>query len=172
MGDDDAAGSPLDGVLGFQLRRAHMQFAKLWQPSFNDRQGRVTPMQGGMLIGIESRPGMTQAALARLMDVEGPTLLQALDKLVQAGLVERARHADDRRSSALHLTAPGRQAVAIVKDYLPHRDAALLQDLSGAERAQLLDLLQRIVRRSRAMAAPIHRSADCFEAAGLKEPAP
>lgn len=148
---DEGALSPLDDVLGFQLRRAHMLFAAHWQLSFRDRQGRVTPMQGGMLMSIESRPGITQAALARLMDVEGPTLLQALDKLEQAGLVRRSRHAEDRRSFALHLTAAGQHAVSVVKHYVPYREAALLTDLSDSERALLLDLLKRVVRRGRAV---------------------
>ena len=144
-----SAPSPLDDVLGFQLRRAHMLFAEHWQLSFRDRQGRVTPMQGGMLISIESRPGITQTALARLMDVEGPTLLQALDKLEQTGLVQRSRLAGDRRSFSLHLTEIGKHAVSIVKHYVPYREAELLTDLSDEERATLLDLLKRVVRRGR-----------------------
>jgi DNA-binding MarR family transcriptional regulator len=152
---DKGALSPLSEVLGHQLRRAHMLFAEHWQLSFRDRQGRVTPMQGGMLMSIESRPGMTQAALARLMDVEGPTLLQALEKLEQAGLVQRSRHAGDRRSFALYLTTAGQHAVSIVKHYVPYREAALLTDLSDEERALLLDLLKRVVRRGRTVVSHI-----------------
>ena len=152
---DGGAPSPLDEVLGHQLRRAHMLFAEHWQLSFRDRQGRVTPMQGGMLMSIESQPGITQAALARLMDVEGPTLLQALERLEQAGLVQRSRHSGDRRSFALHLTAAGQHAVSVVRHYVPYREAALLTDLSDDERVLLLDLLKRIVRRGRAVVSRI-----------------
>ena len=144
--DNDGA-APLDEVLGFQLRRAHMMFAEHWQRSFRDEPDRVTPMQGGMLLTIEWRPGLTQAALARLMGVEGPTLMQALDRLEQGGLVQRSRRADDRRSYALHLTDRGHQAVIAVKQYVPHREAELLTGLSEKERAILLDLLKRVVRR-------------------------
>ena len=145
----EAKGSPLDGVLGFQLRRAHMLFAEHWALGFQDQPLRVTPMQGGMLLSIRQRPGITQAALARLMDVEGPTLLQALDKIEQAGLVQRSRVLSDRRSFALHLTASGQRVVEAVERFLPHREGELLTDLSEAERAVLLDLLQRVVRRGR-----------------------
>jgi DNA-binding MarR family transcriptional regulator len=145
--DDDDAVSPLRDVLGFQLRRAHMLFAEHWQRSFRDQPVRVTPMLGGMLLSLESRPGLTQVALARLMDVEGPTLMQALDKLEGSDLVRRSRRADDRRSYALHLTEAGQRAVADVKRYVPHREAELLTDLSDEERRLLLDLLKRVVRR-------------------------
>lgn len=146
-GEQEGTEQPLDEVLGFQLRRAHMLFAEHWQRSFRDQPGRVTPMQGGMLLTIEKRPGLTQTALAHLMDVEGPTLMQALDKLEQGGLVQRSRRADDRRSYALHLTDKGHQAVAAVRHYVPHREAELLTGLSDRERAILLDLLKRVVRR-------------------------
>ena len=129
-----------------------MLFAGHWQRSFRDQPVRVTPMQGGMLLTIEDRPGLSQAALAKLMDVEGPTLMQALDRLEQDGLVVRSRRADDRRSYALHLTGAGQQAVAAVKDYVPHREAELLTGLSDGERAVLLDLLRRVVQRGHAVA--------------------
>jgi DNA-binding MarR family transcriptional regulator len=144
--DDEGAVSPLRDVLGHQLRRAHMLFAEHWQRSFRDQPVRVTPMQAGMLLCLESRPGLTQAALARLMDVEGPTLMQALDKLEGSALVQRSRRADDRRSYALHLTEAGQRAVVEVKRYVPHREAELLTDLSEDERILLLDLLRRVVR--------------------------
>ena len=144
---DEGALPPLRDLLGFQLRRAHMLFAEHWQRSFRDQPGRVTPMQGGMLLSLGSRPGLTQAALARLMDVEGPTLMQALDKLEGSGLVQRSRRAEDRRSYALHLTGAGQRAVADVRRYVPHREAELLTDLSEEERTLLLDLLKRVVRR-------------------------
>ena len=147
--DRDGVGGtpPLDGVLGFQLRRAHMVFAEHWQRSFRDEPVRVTAMQGGMLLTIEQLPGLTQTALARLMDVEGPTLMQALDKLEQSGLVQRSRRIDDRRSHALHLTDRGQHAVSAVRQYVPCREAELLTDLSDDERATFLDLLKRVVRR-------------------------
>ena len=123
-------------------------------------------MQGGMLMSIDHYPGITQAALARLMDVEGPTLLQALEKLEHAGLVRRRRHAADRRSFALHLTAAGQHAVSVVKHYVPYREAALLTDLSDDERALLLDLLKRVVRRGRAIVSRIERPFDAPERLG------
>jgi DNA-binding MarR family transcriptional regulator len=134
--------------VGFQLRRAHTLFALHWQLSFRGRKLRVTPMQGGMLLTIASRPGLTQAALARLMEVEGPTLMQALDRLQESGLVRRVRHEHDRRSYALQLTPQGRTVLAQVKRLVPQREDKLLADLSPEERALLLDLLQRVVRRS------------------------
>ncbi len=144
---DEATPPPLRQLLGFQLRRAHMLFALHWQLSFRDQPVSITPVQGGMLLVINHRPGLSQAALARLMDVEGPTLVQAIDRLEESGLVERIRRVDDRRSYSLHITPAGRTALAAVENFVPHRESELLTDLTEQERATLLDLLQRVVQR-------------------------
>ena len=150
---EDGAGATVRGLVGYQLRRAHTLFALRWQGAFPDGPHRVTPVQGGMLLTIAERPGLTQAALARLMAVEGPTLLQALDRLECNGLVRRERRADDRRSYALRLTPAGCEAVAEVRRFVPRREEEMLADLSPAERAQLLDLLGRVVRRGQGVVA-------------------
>ncbi len=131
------ADAPVSGLLGFQLRRAHTLFALHWQLSFRGRSPRVTPMQGGMLLVIESQPGLTQAMLARIMDVEGPTLLQALGKLEQNGLVERTRRDGDRRSFALQLTRAGRRAIVLVKEFGVVQNLPFLGNTGRAETAGL-----------------------------------
>ena len=143
----------LQDLVGFQLRRAHTMFAQHWQLSFRGQHARVTPMQGGVLLSIAGAPGLTPSALARLMDVEGPTLVEALDRLEALGLVQRVRRAEDRRSYALHLTPSGEQALQAVRTYVPAREAELLADLSPEERTLLLDLLRRVVRRAKDITA-------------------
>ena len=142
-------------LIGFQLRRAHTLFALHWQLSFLDQGIRVTPMEGGMLLAIENQPGLMQTTLAQIMDVEGPTLVAALDKLEEKGLVQRMRRVGDRRSYALQLTDAGRETVTLVKEFVPDREAELLIDLSEAEREQLLGLLRRVVRRGQIVTAEL-----------------
>ncbi len=151
----DEAPPPLRDLLGFQLRRAHMLFAQHWQLSFRNEPERITPVQGGMLLVIDSHPGLTQAALARLMDVEAPTLLQSVDRLEANGLVQRIRRAGDRRAYALQLTQAGERAVAAVRNFVPHREAELLTDLTTAERVLFLDLLKRVVHRGHVVIAEL-----------------
>lgn len=143
------------GLLGFQLRRAHTLFALHWHLSFRDQKTPVTPTQGGMLLVIDNQPGLMQTTLAQIMDVEGPTLVEALTKLEEKGLVSRVRRVGDRRSYALQLTAAGRRAVALVKEFVPDRESEMLIDLSDEERSLLLDLLRRVVRRGQIVTAEL-----------------
>jgi DNA-binding MarR family transcriptional regulator len=149
------AGELIRSLLGFQLRRAHTLFALHWHLSFRDRKMPVTPMQGGMLLVIDNQPGLMQTRLAEIMDVEGPTLVEALSKLEEKELVLRVRRDGDRRSYALQLTAAGRRVVAQVKEFVPDREAELLVDLSDEERSLLLDLLRRVVRRGQIVTAEL-----------------
>jgi DNA-binding MarR family transcriptional regulator len=150
--------TPVRHLVGYQLRRAHTLFALHWQLRFRGKQIRVTPMQGGMLMTIEKFPGLTQTALAKQMEVEGPTLLEALDRLQQNGLVRRVRRAEDRRAYALELTDLGREIIEDVKHFVPEREEELLADLSVEERETLISLLQRIVRRSQSVLAAAAQS--------------
>lgn len=142
----------LGDLLGFQLRRAHTLFALHWQHSFRDQPFRITPVQGGMLLIIDSRPGLSQVELARAMDVEGATMVQTIDRLEANGLVLRIRRVEDRRAYSLQLTDAGRSALSAVKEFVSYREAELLSDLSEAERDMLLGLLKRVVRRARVVA--------------------
>jgi MarR family transcriptional regulator for hemolysin len=64
----------------------------------------VTRAQWRTLAWIGRQPGMRQVELADHLDVEPITLCRIVDRLEEAGLVERRRDPDDRRAWRLHLT--------------------------------------------------------------------
>jgi DNA-binding MarR family transcriptional regulator len=107
----------------------------------------ITPVQGGMMVVLGANPGLTQTALARMMNVEGPTLMQAVDRLEQQDYVRRVRRPGDRRSYSLELTRRGEEALAAIKAFLPVRDDDLLRDLTKQEVIQLAGILTRIIER-------------------------
>jgi len=152
----------LDDLIGFQLRRAHTLFALHWQQAFREQPVRLTPVQGGILLVIESQPGLSQAALAEIMDVEGSTLVQTLDRMEEAGLILRVRRADDRRSYSLTMTEAGSNALLAVNAMVAFRETELLADLSVDERDLLLELLRRVV--SQAHTVTDARAADATDA--------
>lgn len=88
--------------------------------------------------------GVRQIELAEALDVEPITLCRMIDRLEEAGLVERRRDAHDRRAWRLYLTAAA--GPLLVK--LERMGAALNNDMmagvSDEERAALLRTLARI----------------------------
>ncbi len=67
----------------------------------------VTRAQWRALAWLARQPGLRQVELADRLDVEPITLCRIVDRLEEAGLVERRRDPDDRRAWRLHLTDKG-----------------------------------------------------------------
>lgn len=67
----------------------------------------VTRAQWRALAWLARQPGLRQVELADRLDIEPITLCRIVDRLEEAGLVERRRDPDDRRAWRLHLTDQG-----------------------------------------------------------------
>ena len=65
----------------------------------------VTRAQWKVLFKLTRTPGLRQVELADMLDLEPITLCRIVDRLEEAGLVERSRDPDDRRAWRLHVTA-------------------------------------------------------------------
>jgi DNA-binding MarR family transcriptional regulator len=65
----------------------------------------VTSAQWRLLLRLAREPGLKQVELAERLDVEPITACRIVDRLEDAGLVERQRDPDDRRAWRLVLTA-------------------------------------------------------------------
>lgn len=64
----------------------------------------VTRAQWKVLFRLTRTPGLRQVELADMLDLEPITLCRIVDRLEEAGLVERTRDPDDRRAWRLHVT--------------------------------------------------------------------
>lgn len=69
------------------------------------RQHGATRAQWKALLGISRHEGINQGNLADLLEVEPITLCRLVDRMEDAGLVERRRDPRDRRAWQLFLTA-------------------------------------------------------------------
>jgi MarR family transcriptional regulator, transcriptional regulator for hemolysin len=67
----------------------------------------ITRQQARALLSIARTEGLSQAAIATLLDIEPIALVRLLDRLHEEGLVERRLHPTDRRVRTLWLTLLG-----------------------------------------------------------------
>lgn len=65
----------------------------------------VTRAQWKVLFKLTRKPGLRQVELADMLELEPITLCRIVDRLEEAGLVERTRDPEDRRAWKLHVTA-------------------------------------------------------------------
>ncbi len=77
--------------------------------------------------------------------VTSGTMTNRIDRLAERGLVERRPDLDDRRGVQVRLTESGRTRVDAALADLLAREGALLTGLTPRQRAQLADLLRRLL---------------------------
>ena len=98
--------------------------------------------QFDLLSTLTEAGGVTQQELAQRLYVTKGNVSGLVDRLVEAGLVERRRSPGDRRSHALHLTSDGRalaeRAMALQERYVRETLGSLpASDLVALERLVL-----------------------------------
>jgi DNA-binding MarR family transcriptional regulator len=141
---DRAAGPHTEGSLAFLLVQLGFHLAR----RFGERLAPLglKPRQAGMLVRVAENDGRSQQAIAELMGLNPTRMVFLTDELEELGLVERRRNPADRRSHALHLTEAGAAMLARVRQVTAAHEADVTAGLTGAERATLTGLLQRIAR--------------------------
>jgi DNA-binding MarR family transcriptional regulator len=98
--------------------------------------------QFDLLSTLTEREGMSQQELAERLYVTKGNVSGLLDRMVEAGLVERRAIPGDRRSNGLHLTPKGRElaerGISLQQDYVARTLGALApDDLANLERIVL-----------------------------------
>src|SRR5207237_4472081 len=93
----------LDVALGFLSHG----IARLIRKRFDQRARGLglTRAQWQVLAHLARHEGINQAGLAEILEIEPITLGRLIDRMEEAGWVERRQHPSDRRARQLYLTA-------------------------------------------------------------------
>lgn len=117
--------------------------SRLARRAFDERvrADGVTGPQARLLLTLDRNPGENQGHYADLLDVEPITLCRMVDRLEDAGLVERRPDPDDRRARRLHLTAKSREKLTRLRERLDAMVDEMLSGLSETDRGEFARLL-------------------------------
>ena len=136
------ARSPLPSPETPDPMRVWFRFVRLHRRVFAAIAGQLKEIglsvpQFDLLSTLTEREGVTQQELAERLYVTKGNVSGLVDRLVEAGLVERRTSPGDRRSHALHLTERGRElaleGIAAQRSYVERT----LGQLPGQELAEL-----------------------------------
>lgn len=105
---------------------------------------KLAPRDAGILRILNSRPAITQQALATTLGMVPSRLVALVDDMEARGLIERRENADDRRRYALHITERGRSTLETIGRVSREHSQALFAAISEDEQRQLATLLERI----------------------------
>ena len=104
----------------------------------------VTTAQWRLLLRLSREPGLKQVELAERMDVEPITACRIVDRLEEAGLVERQRDPDDRRAWRLVLTAKAEPILNRLRALAEEMSGEAFAGMSGEEVEAMRGKLARI----------------------------
>jgi len=128
---------------GHLVRRAHQFHNTIFADETNGID--ITAPQFAALRALHEFPDIDQTALSRVIAYDRATIGGLVERLEDKGLVKRAVDKRDRRSRTLRLTAAGRTLLARLRPMLERVSERMLARLTATERAQFLDLLERVI---------------------------
>jgi len=132
----------LDRSFGFLVSDVARLFGRRF--SHNGRRLGLTRAQCRTLSYLARNEGLNQAGLADLLEIRPMTLVRQIDRMEEAGWVERRPDPADRRARRLFLTAKARPILGrILRVANETRDEALAR-LAPNEATLLIDLLDRV----------------------------
>ena len=120
--------------------------------AFPSAEGRMAfnPQVFQALFEIDASPGIRALDLGRRLGLVPTTASSLIARLVRGGLVEKRASRSDGRAVALFLTAKGAELRAAIDRQDRANMALMLSGLTPGERAQLLDLLDKVAATVRA----------------------
>ncbi len=120
--------------------------ARLLKKIFDRRvkQLGVTRSQWMVLVQLMRQEGLAQTELADLVEIEQPSLVRHLDRLVKSGLLIRRPDREDRRVNRIFLNKKSRgllekiepEALSLLKEFV--------KGLTGKEQETLFALLSKV----------------------------
>jgi len=130
---------PMSDSLGFLIS----DVSRLMRRRFDERARLigVTRAQWRTLTTLSRNEGINQGGLADLLEVEPITLCRMIDRLEEAGLVERRRDPADRRAWLIFLTTKARPLLAQLRGLADGMIEDALQGLDDERRAALMGML-------------------------------
>lgn len=120
--------------------------SRLLRRAFDERVRKmgVTSPQARLLLILARDGGRNQGSYAERLEVEPITLCRMVDRLQEAELVERRPDPADRRAWQLFLTRKAERRVAELRGCVDDMLDETLAGFSAADRAALVDLLERM----------------------------
>ncbi len=129
-------------VLGLEIYETYRTLRRHF-----DRRARAlgfTQAQWRALLRLGSHPGISQARLADLLDMQPISLARILDRLVAANLIERRADPDDRRVMQLHLTPEAGPILKVLHEISDDVRAVATKGLAADRLAEVGTCLRRM----------------------------
>lgn len=134
--------SYLEGFLCYALHRARLSVQADCAEAFADHQ--ITVGEFLFLMAVAENPGISQADLAEVLDVERPRIVPMLNKLEKRGLATRTVLSTDGRFKQIQLTKNGRQMLRVLQRRAEENQKKMMARLDSTEARKILSALWKL----------------------------
>jgi DNA-binding MarR family transcriptional regulator len=135
---------PFEGSASHLLHRAEQSATDIF--SRIAPAGMLTPRQYAILAAIEANQGLSQTGLVESTGIDRSTLADIVRRMLDKGLVQRERTADDARAYAVHLTRKGGNVLKKMRPYADEVDRQIVEAIPAEQRQLFLNLLNHLVQ--------------------------
>ncbi len=137
------AESALHDVVGYRLAQASIVTTRVFGAAVGS-VCELRPVEYTVLALVQANPDVTARQLARELAVAPPNITVWLDRLEARGLVARSRGEADARMQHIRATTAGAKLARLATQRLVDGENDALAVLSPAERAMLVELLDKL----------------------------
>lgn len=141
MSESDGDLSDFYAVLD-QLMRASRVISGVIAESIANVEDEVTLPQLRTLVLVATRPRINAAGVAEALAIHASNATRLIDRLVQAGYLQRSDSPADRRHLHLSLTTAGTDLVEEVMEHRRRRYERILHRMTAADRRRLAAALE------------------------------
>jgi DNA-binding MarR family transcriptional regulator len=128
---------------GHLIRRAHQVSISIFMEETAEFE--VTSIQFAILNVLIDTPGLDQVTLAGRVALDAATSGAVIGRLESKGWIRREPDVNDRRRKRLWVTPEGEGAALKMKRVVSRVQTRLMSPLDGAEQAQFMNLLDKLV---------------------------
>ena len=106
----------------------------------------MTYARAQALVAIAANEGMTQAELAKHLDIRTPSITRTLDHLEEQGLIERRAVSGDKRVRSLYLTEIAHAQADQVVGFTEELRCELYRDIDPGDLESALAVIKQLQR--------------------------
>lgn len=144
----DKAGKKKDLVSLSELSPVLTQAARSLRTtlSHNLAEAGLYAGQDGVILQLDTEPGLTPGQLAQRLGVKAPTMTRTIGRMEAQGFLERRSDGSDARLTKIYLSETGRQSVARIHQAIAGCSAVAIQGFSDKDLRNLVKLLKALDR--------------------------
>jgi DNA-binding MarR family transcriptional regulator len=135
-----------DECIFFQLAKAGQLGSRFWGHKVSDLN--VTPVQAMVLRFLYDQDQITSIDLGKKTELDSATLTGVIDRLENAGLIDRKDNPHDRRSIQIYLTEKGKITCGEVARKMEEANADFLKAFTPQEVGELRRLINTLRNQS------------------------